>query len=152
MNQKKKGDCGKLVGAMALMLIFILALGSCSLFKKAQSTLCNPSDAQKTEAQAALTFITAALKLVSAPTLQAKLTAAESAFGAVQGGFCVALTDLENAIAAVDAASATPAPAQATAGATAMPAAPALPNLRKWVSQNTKISHVPLLFPVKCTS
>ena len=113
-----------------ILICLTLAGSSCSMLQKAGALLCNPTDSQKAEAKQGEAFAAAALALVQDTTLLAKLAAAESTFHNIQQSICVAVTELQNAINAVDAAGGTP--AQATAKATI--AAPDLSDLRKWVA------------------
>ena len=121
---------------LVLIFIYLAAAGSsCSMLQKAGALLCNPTDSQKAEAKQGEAFAAAALALVKDATLLAKLVAAESTFQDVQQSICVAVTDLQNAINAVDAAGSTP--AQATAKATIT--APDLSDLRKWLAGHQEI-------------
>lgn len=117
---------------LVLILICLTLMGSsCSMLQKAGALLCNPTDSQKAEAKQGEAFAAAALALVQDTTLLAKLAAAESTFHNIQQSICVAVTELQDAINAVDAAGSTP--SQVRAKATAI-AAPDLSDLRKWAA------------------
>ena len=117
---------------LVLIIICLAAAGGgCSMLQKAGALLCNPTDSQKAEAKQGEAFAAAALALVQDITLLAKLAAAESTFHNIQQSICVAVTELQNAINAVDAAGSTP--SQARAKATAI-AAPDLSDLRQWAA------------------
>lgn len=89
---------------LAVGLVIALMLSGCAAYKIAKSVLCNPTQGQIAEAEAAMSFIDAALALIQAKTIQEKLVVAKAEFFSVSQGLCVFLDRLEAAIAAVDEA------------------------------------------------
>ena len=118
-------------------LLIVGLLSGCAAYKVVKQVLCNPSQGQIAEAQAAMSFIDAALALIQAKSIQEKLVVAKAEFFSVSQGLCVFLDRLEAAIAAVDEAKqVVEGQAKIQAGAfraVSYPVPPNMPELRKAV-------------------
>ena len=91
----------KLITLVALCLCLTLLAG-CAQINKAGQVLCNPTDVQKAEAQAAIVFLESTLALVGKGEMQATVDLAIGIFQFVRAGICVTAQQVKDALAAVD--------------------------------------------------
>ena len=99
----------------------------------AQNLLCNPTDQQKAEAAAVLTFLTSGVQIAGL-VVNVPITAAQvvTIFGMVQAGGCVVVTDFQTALAWYNALTQAM-QKKAMAGKAMVMMPPLIPALQAWV-------------------
>lgn len=119
----------------------VCLLAGCATIQKAQGLLCNPTQAQQQAAATGVAVADSILAVLSLVPQTSQIAAmvvslggAKAIFGTIQGGGCVLLTQLADALNAIDQGNAAKAAVQAKMGLKAAPAGPdPLQPLRDWV-------------------
>ena len=88
--------------ALALALVAALLVGGCAMMQTAKDVLCDPTEAQVNTAKNAASFLDWGSTMIGQPQVGAAITAAILVFNRVRPGLCVALDELEQALATVD--------------------------------------------------